>query len=86
MPTPKERPPQGDDTGAMVDANGRPVPIKRYPTRLDIKCPACRRKATVEVMLTDVAKLKCSRCGHRNPLIVGRAPMQAWARSRRAAR
>jgi hypothetical protein len=48
--------------------------------------PACRHKATVEIDLRDVAKLRCKRCGHRDPLIVGRAPMQAWARSRRAAR
>lgn len=67
----------------LADARGNPVEVKRYPTRLQITCPGCGHAAVVALMLADVAKLRCSRCGCADPIIAGREPLRTWARSRR---
>jgi hypothetical protein len=58
------------------------VPIKRCPTRLLVRCPACGNSATITIMLDDVPKLTCSKCGRSDPSISGRSPLSAWARVR----
>jgi len=69
----------------MTDANGNPVEIKRYPTRLDVRCRACGHAGSVAVWLADIHKLKCSRCGRADPIVSGREPLRAWAARRRKA-
>jgi hypothetical protein len=66
-----------------VDRYGRPVAIRRLPTRLEVRCQGCGRRATVETFLDRVCDLRCSRCGTRDPVIAGRSPLSQWARRRR---
>jgi Zn ribbon nucleic-acid-binding protein len=49
-----------------------------------VRCPKCQHAGTVEVMLDQVRKLRCSRCGHHAPVISGRSPLTSWSTRRRA--
>jgi hypothetical protein len=57
--------------------------IQKAPTRLDLKCPRCGRCASVTVELRPGLKLRCSRCGLKDPLIAGRDQLRTWASYRR---
>jgi|HubBroStandDraft_6_1064221.scaffolds.fasta_scaffold393836_2 ribosomal protein S27AE len=67
---------------AYTDATGKPVEIKRYPTALDIRCPACGHTGTATIFLADASKLKCGKCGCTSPEIAGREPLRTWAARR----
>jgi transcription elongation factor Elf1 len=59
------------------------VSIKRYPTRLAVRCPQCQHQGVVSVFLDRPPKLHCSKCGDKNPIIVQRDRTRTWARQRR---
>jgi hypothetical protein len=57
--------------------------IRRYPTRLHARCPQCSHQGIVELFLDTPPKLKCTKCGNRNPIITSRDRTRAWAGQRR---
>jgi hypothetical protein len=57
--------------------------IKRYPTKLAVRCGACGRQNVVEIFLHQVQRLKCSKCGSRNVVIISRDRLEGWSRRRR---
>ena len=59
------------------------VRVKRLPTWISVRCPDCRHSARIAIHLELVPRLKCSRCGHRNPIVGGREPLRTWAKYRR---
>lgn len=59
------------------------VQVTRYPTKLMIQCPQCRHMGMIAIFLEHVDKLKCSRCGNRNPIVQNREPLRRWAKQRR---
>lgn len=69
-------------TPALIDING-PVPVEKYPTRLDVRCRACRHAGTALLYLCDVHKLKCSACGCADVSVAGRETVRARAIRRR---
>jgi hypothetical protein len=58
------------------------VQIRRYPTRLHLRCRACGRQSVATIFIVDVPRLKCRKCGQRNPIIIERDRTAAWARRR----
>jgi hypothetical protein len=42
----------------MIDGGAT---IKKYPTKLAVRCPACRHAGVVAVFLDKPLKLKCSK-------------------------
>ena len=57
--------------------------IVRLPTWINVRCPDCRHQARIAILLEHVDKLKCSRCGCRDPIVAGREPLRKWSRYRR---
>lgn len=51
-----------------------PALVKRYPTRLAVRCQNCRHQGTVSVFLDKAPKLVCSKCGNRDPIVQDRDP------------
>jgi hypothetical protein len=56
--------------------------IRRYPTRLHVRCP-CGHQGVVKAFIDKPPKLKCSRCGSRDAIVVTRDRMRVWAGQRR---
>ena len=79
MPSPPTQAPL--DT--YLGADGQPVPVKRFPTELAITCPRCDHRGVATIFLSDVSKLKCSKCGCAAPIVAGREPLRSWATRRR---
>lgn len=69
----------------LAVSKSREPKITKLPTRIEVRCPQCRRQATVFINLADVDKLVCRECGNRSPTVFGRNPMQVWSRQRRVA-
>jgi hypothetical protein len=59
------------------------VPVRRFPTRLHLRCSGCRRQSVKAIFLIDVPKLRCRECGARNPVVLSRDGLQAWSARRR---
>jgi hypothetical protein len=57
--------------------------IRKYPTRLAVRCPQCERQAQVELFLDQVRRLRCSRCGSRDVIVVSRDRLRSWSARRR---
>jgi hypothetical protein len=57
--------------------------IRRYPTKLHLRCSCCQRQSVKAIFLIDVPRLRCRECGARNPVVLSRDRLQAWARRRR---
>lgn len=58
--------------------------IRKYPTRLQVRCPQCQHQGVIAVFLDKPLKLKCSRCGNRDPIVVTRDRTRVWSGERRA--
>jgi ribosomal protein S27AE len=56
--------------------------IRRYPTRLHVRCPQCGHQGVVAAFLDKPLKLKCSKCGSRDAIVVTRDRMRAWSGQR----
>lgn len=66
---------------------------RKLRTWVTVRCPACGHSARVGLQIGTAPKdedgfalppkLKCSRCGHRDPIIAGREPLRQWSRYRR---
>jgi ribosomal protein S27E len=53
----------------MSDDAAPPAPIKRYPTKLSVRCPECEHQGVVEVFLDKgPPRLRCSMCGDASPI------------------
>jgi hypothetical protein len=57
--------------------------VRKFPTRLNLRCGACGHQGVAEAFLDKPPKLVCTKCGNRNPIIIDRDRMQGWARRRR---
>jgi len=58
------------------------VPIRRFPTRLHVKCGKCLHQGFVTAFIDTPPKLRCSKCGSRTAVIVARDRTQAWSSRR----
>jgi Zn finger protein HypA/HybF involved in hydrogenase expression len=58
------------------------VPIRRFPTRLHLKCRSCLHQAVLELFLSEVPRLRCSKCGSHNVAVLQRDQLNAWSRRR----
>jgi hypothetical protein len=56
--------------------------IRRFPTKLHIRC-TCGHQGTVSIFLDKVPKLRCTKCGNRNPIICSRDRSRVWSGQRR---
>jgi ribosomal protein S27E len=56
--------------------------IRRFPTRLAVRCPQCGHQGVVKVFIDRPLKLKCTRCGSRDAIVVTRDRMRAWSGQR----
>ena len=60
--------------------------VKRYPTRLHLRCSSCQHEGTASLYLDQVKRLRCKVCNSRNIVIVERdGRSQSWSRRRRGA-
>ena len=59
------------------------VTVKRYPTKLAVRCPQCQHQGVVELFLDRPPKLKCTKCGNRDPIITSRDSTRTWKARRR---
>ena len=59
------------------------VAIKRYPTRLHLRCRGCLHEGQAQIFLADVQRLRCKRCGSRNIAVLARDRLAAWSTRRR---
>jgi Zn finger protein HypA/HybF involved in hydrogenase expression len=66
----------------MVSAMTDAVTIKRYPTRLHLRCASCQHEAQVSLFLEQVKRLRCRKCGSRNVTVISRDRLAAWSRRR----
>jgi hypothetical protein len=64
-------------------AQDQTTPIRKYPTKLHLRCSGCRRQSVKAIFLIDVSKLRCRECGARNPVVLSRDRLAAWAARRR---
>ena len=58
------------------------VPIRRYPTKLHVRCQ-CGHQGIVEAFIDRPLKLKCTKCGNRNPIVTSRDRTRVWSGQRR---
>jgi ribosomal protein S27E len=58
------------------------VPIRRFPTRLHVRCGRCLHQGHVVAFLDKPLKLKCTKCGNRNPIVTSRDRTRVWAGQR----
>jgi hypothetical protein len=73
-----------DKSWLLALGAGPTVPeIKRYPTRLEIRCVQCRRRKIVAVFLDKPPRFVCKKCGDRNPIVTTRDRTRQWANQRR---
>jgi hypothetical protein len=59
------------------------VAIKRYPTRLHLRCRGCAHEGVASIFLEQVQRLRCKRCGSRNVTVISRDRLAAWSTRRR---
>jgi Zn finger protein HypA/HybF involved in hydrogenase expression len=59
------------------------VAVRRFPTRLYVRCRTCMHEAQVKLFLDQVQRLRCSRCGSRNVTVISRDRLAAWSTRRR---
>jgi transcription elongation factor Elf1 len=57
--------------------------IRKYPTRIHVRCPQCQHQGIVAVYLDKPPKLKCTRCGSRDAIVVTRDRTRVWSGHRR---
>jgi transcription elongation factor Elf1 len=62
------------------------VPVRRFPTKIHVRCAACGHQGFAKVFLVKGwdRKLKCSKCGSRTAIVVTRDRTQAWSARRGA--
>lgn len=63
----------------QIDASG----IRKYPTKLHLRCSGCNRQSFATIFLNDVPRLRCRTCGARNPDVLSRDRLASWSRQRR---
>jgi hypothetical protein len=56
------------------------IPIRRFPTRLHVRCVQCQHQGFVVAFLDRPPKLRCTRCGNRDPIITDRDCTRTWKR------
>ncbi len=57
--------------------------IKKYPTRLAIRCGSCGHQGSATVYLDKPPRLKCSKCKSRDAIICSRDRSATWSNQRR---
>jgi uncharacterized protein (DUF983 family) len=57
--------------------------IRKFPTRLAVRCPQCGHQGVVEAFLDRPPKLRCTRCGSRDAVICSRDRSRSWSARRR---
>jgi ribosomal protein S14 len=61
------------------------VEIKRYPTKLHVRCSRCPHQGVVKAFIDKPPRLRCSQCGSRAAIIVQRDRSHMWSKRRGAA-
>jgi ribosomal protein S14 len=61
-------------------SDAQAIPVRRYPTRLHVRCPQCARQGIAECFLDTPPKLRCTKCGNRDPIITSRDSTRTWKR------
>jgi ribosomal protein S14 len=56
--------------------------IRRYPTRLHVRCGRCQHQGVVKAFIDRPPKLRCTRCGSRDAIVVARDRMRVWSGQR----
>jgi ribosomal protein S27AE len=67
----------------QAEAKAPPVAVRKCPTRKSVRCPRCKHSGVVAIMLDQINKLKCGKCGHADPIVSGRSPLRSWSTKRR---
>lgn len=73
------------DNAERINVNtvaGADAVIRRFPTRLHARCPQCHHHGIVKVFLDVPPKLKCSRCGSADAIVVTRDRTRVWSMRR----
>src|SRR6266516_2916033 len=81
---PRRRPSKAEmraETAALLEQYRGP--IQKEPTRLQVTCPKCGQQGTVTTELRSGLRFRCTRCGHRDPIIAGCDQLRRWSTSRR---
>jgi hypothetical protein len=68
-------------TRASIDSSSG-VTVRRFPTRLHVRCH-CGHQGQVAMFLDKPLKLKCTKCGNRNPIVTSRDRTRVWSGQRR---
>ena len=58
------------------------VPVRRFPTKLLVKCGKCKHAGYVVTFIAKPPRLKCSKCGSRDAVVVERDRTRTWMVSR----
>jgi ribosomal protein S27AE len=56
--------------------------VRRFPTRLRVRCPQCLHQGVVMTFIAKPPRLKCSKCGSRDAVVVERDRTRTWMVSR----
>jgi uncharacterized protein (DUF983 family) len=68
---------------ANMNTTSDTIPVRRFPTKLHIRCPQCAHQGFVEAFLDKLPKLYCSKCGNKAPIITSRDQTRTWSARRR---
>jgi hypothetical protein len=61
---PRRRPLKADQRADLASAlASNSPPVRKLPTRITVRCLACKHSATVAVILRPRLRFRCSRCG-----------------------
>lgn len=71
------------DRDLIEDALDDGIRIKRLRTWVTVRCLNCRHQVRIGIYLEQASKLKCSKCGTKDPIVQGREPLRNWSRYRR---
>ncbi len=59
------------------------IEVRKFPTRLHVRCSLCAHQGVVEVFLNKPPKLVCIKCGNKNPIVTSRDRTRAWGAAAR---
>jgi len=65
--------------------NTTTVPVRRFPTRLHVRCGKCQHQAFITIFISKPPRLRCTKCGSRSAIIVSRDKTERWSARRGAA-
>jgi Zn finger protein HypA/HybF involved in hydrogenase expression len=67
----------------MTGTTTAAVAVRRFPTKLHLRCRGCLHEGVAQIFLEQVQRLRCKRCGSRNIAVLARDRLAAWSTRRR---